>query len=345
MTRAGAAIRAGTQTEEDLSVVETWRTGHRPVLNTFQAILRTRARGHDVVVAQRHKRKHTIFDKLQRLPRMELARMDDIAGCRLIFNDVAALEEFRASLHQAHFRHRRRNEDDKYNYIAAPKDTGYRGIHDVYEYDANSEAGADYKGLYIELQYRTKIQHAWATAVEMIGVISDNHPKFQQGDKRYEVVMAYASEILARAHEGMKSAYPNLTDEEVVTEFLRLDRELDLMETLSALNASGDEDGKYGNLILISSASAPLEIRAFRRATEALRALFEIERDNPTADVVLVKADTSEEVRVAFKNYFTDPSEFIRLIEDGCHKLTGKKPMIGPVAVKRPKPVGQGSLF
>ena len=180
----------------------------------------------------------------------------------------------------------------------------------------------------------------------MIGVISDNHPKFQQGDKRYEEVMALASEILARAHEGQKSSHPNMADDNVVAEFLRLEGELGLMEALRRLNASGDgEDRKYGNLILISSSTAPLEIRPFRSATDALRALFEIERDNPTADVVLVKADTSDEVRIAFKNYFTDPSEFIRLIEDGCHKLTGKRPLKGPVAIRRRKPPAQGNLF
>lgn len=152
VTRAGAAIRAGDATEADFAVVETWRTGHRSVLNTLQGILRNRARGKAIVVAQRRKRKHTIFDKLQRLPRMELARMDDIAGCRLFFNDIAGLNEFRQSLHEAHFRHRRRNENDKYDYIGKPKETGYRGIHDVYEYDANSDAGADYKGLYAATQ-------------------------------------------------------------------------------------------------------------------------------------------------------------------------------------------------
>jgi hypothetical protein len=50
-----------------------------------------------------------------------------------------------------------------------------------------------------ELQYRTKIQHAWATAVEAIGFITESQPKFQEGDTRYQAAMALASEILARA--------------------------------------------------------------------------------------------------------------------------------------------------
>ena len=43
--------------------------------------------------------------------------MDDIAGCRLIFDDIQSLHEFRESLHKAKFKHKRRNETDKYDYI------------------------------------------------------------------------------------------------------------------------------------------------------------------------------------------------------------------------------------
>jgi hypothetical protein len=42
-------------------------------------------------------------------------------------------------------------------------------------------------------------------------------------------------------------------------------------------------------------------MRTFRDATDALGALFTIERENPGKDVVLVRGDTSEDVRIAFK--------------------------------------------
>jgi hypothetical protein len=46
-----------------------------------------------------------------------------------------------------------------------------------------------------------------------------------------------------------------------------------------------------------------------------------LERENPGKDIVLVRADTSEEVREAFKNYFSDARDFIDLIDDGCRIL------------------------
>ena len=323
VSRAGSNIREGKATAEDFAVIEEWRAAHRGVLNTFQAVLRTRTRGTNVLVAQRHKRKRTIFDKLQRLPGMQLARMDDVAGCRLIFSSIKDLEKFRSAFHKARFNHKLRNDPDKYNYIKSPKDTGYRGIHDVYEYDVNSDAGRALTGLYIEIQYRTLIQHAWATAVEVIGFITESQPKFKKGDTRYERAMSLASEMLARAHEKANGPFPDLKDREVLEQFLALDNELSLMQTLRGLNGAKSEISNKRNTILIFSETGDLETKSFRDATDALRALFELEKQQPKNDIVLVRADSSEEVRLAFRNYFSDAREFVRLMDSACAKLSG----------------------
>lgn len=325
VNRAGENVRYGLITAEDLHVIDEWRAAHRAVLNTFQAILRFRTRGKQITVAQRHKRKRTIFDKLHRLPRMQLSRMDDVAGCRLIFGTTQDLYAFRADFHRARFNHKRRNEIDRYDYIKNPKNTGYRGVHDVYEYDVRSEVGKPLAGLYVEIQYRTLVQHAWATAVEVIGFITESQPKFQQGDNRYGRAMALASEILARAHENAKGPFPELEDRQVVREFLALDAELSLLQTLRGLNAANKAVSENRNAILIFSSSSELEIRDFRDAPDALRALFELEKQFPDRDIVLVRADTSDEVRLAFKNYFSDARDFIRMVEDGCTKLSARQ--------------------
>jgi ppGpp synthetase/RelA/SpoT-type nucleotidyltranferase len=324
VNKAGDLVRNRTASQEDLRVIDEWRAAHRGVLNTFQAILRRRTRGTGVSVAQRHKRKNTIFNKLARHQGMSLSRMDDVAGCRLIFNTIKSLVEFRADFHRARFKHRRRNEADKYNYIKTPKHTGYRGIHDVYEYDVNSEVGENLAGLYVEIQYRTLVQHAWATAVEVIGFITESQPKFQQGDRRYQVAMALASEVLARAHERLKGPFPDLSDREVVERFIKLNEELSLLQTLEGLNAANREVSDKRNAILIFSKSGALEVRAFRDATDALRELFLLEKEMPEQDIVLVRADTSDDVRLAFRNYFSDARDFIRLVKSGCAKLMAR---------------------
>ena len=42
--------------------------------------------------------------------------------------------------------------------------SGYRGVHLIYRY--NSDRKTEYNTLLIEMQLRSQLQHAWATAVE-----------------------------------------------------------------------------------------------------------------------------------------------------------------------------------
>lgn len=330
-------MREGKWAHADLLVIESWRAAHRAVLNTFQAILRNRTRDMDVTVAQRHKRWRTILGKLDRYPGMQLARMDDVAGCRLIFPTVDSLYSFRDTFLRARFNHIRMNDVDKYDYIKKPKRTGYRGIHDVYKYDVNSEVGRPLKGLLVEIQYRTLVQHAWATAVEVIGFITSSQPKFEEGDKRYQKAMALASEILARNFEDARGPYPNLESRTLVDSFLKLDKNLGLTKTLHGLNVADSAVTTYRNAILLFSQSGELEIKPFRDATEALRELFLLEKETPERDIVLVRADTSEDVRLAFRNYFSDAGDFVQLVEEGCQKLSGRR-VITTIGRKRKAP-------
>jgi len=135
--------------------------------------------------------------------------------------------------------------------------------------------------------------------------------------------MALASEILARAHEELKGPFPEKSDREVLEEFLAVDKELSLLKTLRGLNQAKSEVSDKKNTILIFSDKGALEVRSFRDATDALRALFILEEQMPHNDIVLVRADSSKEVRLAFRNYFSDAREFIRLIDNACAKLSG----------------------
>lgn len=324
VTRAGDRVRNDIAGPEDFAVIEEWRAAHRWVLNTFQAMLRNRTREQGITVAQRHKRRSTIFDKLRRHPQMQLGRMDDVAGCRLIFRSLEELGEFRRGFHRARFNHQLRNQPDRYDYVASPKRTGYRGIHDIYEYNVNSEAGRNFAGLYIEVQYRTLVQHAWATAVELVGSVTQHEPKFERGDDRYMVAMALASELLARWHERSNGPHPQLTDRQVLDQFLALDAELNLMTMFRELNGLvGSVDRR--NSILISSPKGELEVLNFRNATDALRSLFVLERQKPGYDIVLVRADSEADVKLAFRNYFGDARDFVRLIDSACEGLSGRE--------------------
>lgn len=133
-----------------------------------------------------------------------------------------------------------------------------------------------------------------------------------------------ASEIIARAFEDAKSSLPDLSNDDLIKQFLELDGEIGFINLLEGLNTADSEISTKKNIILIFSEDGSLEMKAYRNATEALRELFELEKALPGKDIVLVRADTRDEIRVAFKNYFSDAREFLELIESGCEKLSGR---------------------
>jgi hypothetical protein len=321
INRAGAAVRAGEPTPEALEIINNWRASHAYILNTFQAMLRIRTRHSDIVVAQRLKRLRTIASKLDRQPKMDLARMDDIAGCRLIFPTERALHKFRDEFHRARFGHELKNDIDKYDYIQRPKGDGYRGIHDIYEYNVNSESGKAYNGLLLELQYRTRYQHAWATTVEIIGTITEHQPKFHLGDRRHVEFFCLASEIIARAYERQTSCHPRMAARGLIKAFTALDKELRILQKLRSLNASTRSFSPKRNVILSLSREGGLSLFTYVKGTDALKKYFQLEQLGEGSDVVLVRGSTAAAIRTSYKNYFTDPNDFLRYVRTGSERL------------------------
>ena len=206
LDRAGERIRAGSGTSNDLAMLDNWRASHLYVLNTFQSSLRfRRARspgGDAITIAQRLKRRPTIIDKLGREQGMSLARMHDIAGCRLIFPDIQSLDRFRGGVLSSRAAHELVGGNDRYNYIDNPKSSGYRGIHDVYKYNVGSTGGVKWNGLRVEIQYRTSVQHAWATAVEISDIVNATRLKFSQAHEDISRLFLICGEIFVPCARG-----------------------------------------------------------------------------------------------------------------------------------------------
>ncbi|MFJ1308324.1 RelA/SpoT domain-containing protein [Agrobacterium sp. P15N1-A] len=314
VSKAGSAVREGTENQEDIDVIENWRASHNYVLNTFQATLRRHARGKDITVAQRLKRRLTIYDKLKRQPEMQLARMHDIAGCRLIFEDIASLNETRRQILGSKFKHRLRNSLGDYDYIMSPKKTGYRGVHDVYEYVSYSGSADKWNGLQIELQYRTKTQHAWATAVEIVGSLTGNESKFDRGDEDHQHFFRLSSELLSRHHEEKKSCLPDLTNRELVGEIIAIEKKIGVIRLLEGIHVSAEKLKEARNLILRMGHKGGLTVYGFTKTKTALERYFELEEEEGDDDIVFVRGDTNEGIRSAFRNYFSDARDFTSLM-------------------------------
>lgn len=318
INRAGEALRSGKLEAGQADILESWRMAHRDVINSFQSLLRARAKNLDVQVAQRLKRRSTIIDKLSRHDGMQLARMDDVAGCRLIFPNPKALHEFRTKVHHAKFKHILKNEKNKYNYIEKPSDRGYRGIHDIYEHRSKAKKGnPKCDGLLIEIQYRTNVQHAWATAVEVVTEVTEHQPKFDRGDRRYIELFRLASEMLARTlEESPPRLFVELSNKELYATFEKLNGEIGVMQMLVNLVINdwvGDRI-EADHIILRISKTDGFRLYQFDLELEASAKLLELEKEFPEDNIVLVGARNVEEMKSAFRNYFNDVKDFVSMM-------------------------------
>jgi putative GTP pyrophosphokinase len=172
----------------------------------------------------------------------------------------------------------------------------------------------------LELQYRTKAQHAWATAVEVVSQMTDYEPKFNRGGAAGILFFQVCSEIISRTQEGLSACLPSLSNDDVVKLFEKADSDAGMMRFLNSLNVLHDY-AEGGHLVLQYEDNGGLKIHNFDKVSAATKALFQLEKDNPDDNVVLVQADTFEQIRSAYRNYFSDATEFLIAIESGCKSL------------------------
>ena len=163
-----------------LDVINNWRASHAFPLLSMRIILSRRARRLDpqAVVVQRLKRITSIAGKLNAKGSMRLSRMHDIGGCRAVVRTVRLVDRLVRVYEQRSVHEFVR----KYDYIKTPKVDGYRSVHLVYRYRSQSAARSVYNGLRIELQIRSRYQHAWATAVETVSAFTGQALKSSVGD-------------------------------------------------------------------------------------------------------------------------------------------------------------------
>jgi putative GTP pyrophosphokinase len=137
------------------TVVSDFRSAHQRALAGTTMGLRSMVRSegiHSPFVSQRLKRVPRIIRKLARMGNSNLARLEDIGGCRAVLPDVDSVERVRLRLEKNWGKVTMRTRD----YVKDPNPAGYRAHHYVVQrYDRR-----------IEVQLRTYGQQAWADAVE-----------------------------------------------------------------------------------------------------------------------------------------------------------------------------------
>nr|MBP6823711.1 RelA/SpoT domain-containing protein [Acidobacteriota bacterium] len=305
---------------------------HGYPINTFQATLRLKLKTIDdeAIVAQRLKRAPSIILKLRRFDGMRLARMQDIGGLRAVVGSITKVRNLETAYRNAMFKHELTSSK---NYIDEPKDDGYRSIHLIYRYV--NENASSYNGLSLELQLRTQLQHAWATAVETMGTFLGQALKSGQGEGEWRSFFAVASAALSIVEKTAPvPGFEGLTTNEVYAEVERLENRLRVLDKLRGFAIAADkittEQGRGAyHLVVLDSAKRTVSIRPYpiARLEEAnieYAAIEQRTKDGEAIEAVLVSAGPIDALRKAYPNYFLDTQAFVKQIEKVMKQTPGK---------------------
>jgi hypothetical protein len=329
VNRAGAVLcgkrRADVQEKiHALDVVNNFRASHAFPLNTFQMTLRKRASriSSEAYIGQRIKRLESITRKLNS-GTMKLSQMQDVAGCRAVMPNISQTLNL-AARYKSVSEHRFVNFKD---YIQNPKSDGYRGVHLIFEFQGrkSNQASQSFNGSKIEIQIRTRAQHAWATAVEAVGTFTRQALKWQGGSddwRRFFVLMSSAS-ALREGFPVVEQTSFNMAH--IRSELIGLEKRLRVREVLRsyslALNYAGSIKRSDAKLMLLhmKPREEKLQVRGFKTLDVALanKMYIDLEQQiDPSSgeQAVLVRVDSVHALAKAFPNYFLDTQIFSQQI-------------------------------
>lgn len=314
-----------TEIKEAINVLSNWRAAHAYPMHALLVLLRRKARiiSKKSIVAQRLKRTPSIINKLRRFPAMRLNRMQDIAGCRAVVTRSKQVRKLAKALSASRTRHTLHKVDD---YISYPKTSGYRGVHLVFKYNASK---VEFKGQFVELQLRSRIQHAWATAVEIVDAFTEQALKTTGGEPDWIDFFRFASAEFAK-----QESEPVAEDVEGVdtrSKLANLEKKLSAIDQLKAFAVTAnliqkkmpgrrtdyyllfrDDQARTVNVQRFSS-------KEFDRATNKYLLRERQISEGRKGDVVLVSAESVQSLQVAYPNYFADSAMFVDLLRGVLH--------------------------
>jgi ppGpp synthetase/RelA/SpoT-type nucleotidyltranferase len=335
------------QKDAAMMVLDNWRASHSYPMHVFQMTLRDKARNVDSnsLTAQRLKRVPAIIHKLKRRyhghrPSMKLYQIQDIAGCRAVLPNIILAQKLCNDYYlKGSLKHKRVGFKD---YIAEPKEDGYRSIHIIYEYKSDKNK-QEFNGLRVEVQIRSKLQHLWATAIETVDFFTRQAIKSSEGEKEWVDFFRLVSSAFAKL-EGCPCV-PNTPDDEteLYSQINKMEKELNVMAKMAGWSSAMmffNEKIKTKNktknvqffLLELDIVGHKLSIRPYRKEQEqkAINDYSELEKrqsGRKDYDVVLVGVDKANDLQKAYPNYFVDSTEFLSHLQkiiNSINKFNGK---------------------
>lgn len=318
LDRIGDRIYEGTYTNEDLSIISDYRAEHSKILKSFNDTIKGKLKAmysYKYICSQRLKRLPSIISKIKRFKDMRLSRMQDLAGIRVILNNLKDIEDFKNIVKNKLYKAPNNKNNFVFvrekDYIKDPKIDGYRSVHQVYKYKGNRYKNLN--GYFLELQIRTKLQHQWATALEIIDVIKTENLKGGEGKEYYKEFFKLSSKLIE--YEELKKDIKEISEE--IKKLKQINAEYNILNDLRSVSVVTENIARFDKneyLLLILDYDRkkirPLPIQEKEISSDYL--YFESKEKK---NVVLVSVEDLKNLKKAYPNYFLDAGSFIRTIE------------------------------
>lgn len=177
----------------------------------------------------------------------------------------------------------------------------------------------------IEIQFRTHLQHIWATAVETMGIFMNEDLKSGYGSKDVKRFFVLVSSLFAiMENQPIVPGTSNQT-KDLVRELKEIDARNSFLDFLSGINvATHFQKSKFAKntsyfILRLDYKTHALSVVPFK-ASEFIKAtvtyhLMEAASKRDNKDIVLVQVSDLSLLRSAYPNYFSDNTEFIKTVK------------------------------
>jgi ppGpp synthetase/RelA/SpoT-type nucleotidyltranferase len=322
-----------------ISILDNWRAVHRYPMHIFKKRLKNVSEKMDkeAFAVQRLKRLPSIIKKLQRVyqgdkPTMKLSQMQDIAGCRVVMPTIKqARELYEKHYLKGHIKHLKVNEKD---YMMIPKKDGYRSIHLIYRYNSDKEGKKDFNNLLIEVQIRSKLQHLWATAIEIVDFFTRQAIKSNEGQKEWIDFFRLVSSAFAIIEGTPTIPGTPKNKKELYSQIKIQEEKLQVIKVMEGWThavkvfqeVTKEKPRVQFFLLELDVGEGRLNLRAYTKEQEKMAIIDynQAEKRNQEKkayDVVLVGADTTNDLKKAYPNYFVDSEEFLEKLQKIINKV------------------------
>lgn len=173
----------------------------------------------------------------------------------------------------------------------------------------------------VELQIKTQLQHAWATAVETVGTFLDQALKSSEGSQEwldYFKLVGAAFSLLEKS--PVAEAFSNLPEDGIYKTVKERTEQLEVKRKLSAFAIAANaietrqSQGNY-HLVILNALNKTVQIRSFgQKRLEEANAAYSMAEQQSESDsniqAVLVATNSIDALKRAYPNYFLDTRQF-----------------------------------